>query len=88
MSLYKRLEKPRTPSRRKCGWGSVVTNCVRCGRAMIGHNRGVCSKCLRQERGATGTLYHACGNVPLSRRDAHRAARDNFFEITATGGAI
>jgi len=34
-------------NRRKCGWGSALTTCDICGKIMCGHNRGVCSKCMR-----------------------------------------
>ena len=55
MSGFKKLERPRTGSRRGCGWGSVVTTCARCGKIMLGHNRGLCSKCMRG--GACGSIF-------------------------------
>lgn len=46
MSSWKKLERPRTCSRRGCGWGSVLSTCSRCGKVMLGHNRGLCSRCM------------------------------------------
>jgi len=34
-------------NRRKCGWGAALTTCDICGKIMVGHNRGICSKCMR-----------------------------------------
>jgi len=34
-------------NRRKCGWGAALTTCDICGKIMMGHNRGICSKCMK-----------------------------------------
>jgi len=49
---FKMLERPRQTSRRGCGWGSAITTCSVCGKVMIGHNRGICSKCMRRGGGS------------------------------------
>lgn len=86
MNGYKNLDKSRTSTRRKCGWGSVLTSCNNCGRIMMGHNRGLCSKCQRTV--GTGRKPSA-ESVLFSYRTgekAHRRDNANFIRQFANGG--
>jgi len=79
-------------NRRKCGWGAALTTCDICGRLMMGHNRGVCSKCMRSRgRNATNIftpqrvgIFHLLPGVGASTTKRLQAAQ--FRELYANGG--
>ena len=82
---YKMLDKARLASRRKCGWGRAITNCNVCGRVMVGHNRGVCSKCLRAARGDNARVLIS-GCKASDRASALRTLKIEMRKLFANGG--
>ena len=93
MNGYKALNK-NLPSRRKCGWGSTITTCNRCGKVMLGHNRGLCSKCLRADSmSAGGSIFRPEPSVGIRHLLAgsgsvKKRQTDGLRDIYAHGGQL
>lgn len=56
--LFKAINKPRRlPSLRGTGFGMHAHFCAKCGAVMLGHNRGLCSRCMRGAGGAVAVPH-------------------------------
>lgn len=75
------------PSRRGCGWGNLTRFCSRCGRVIVGHNRGLCSRCVQMTEEPEvcltprfQTIFALSQKMKKTRRELLRVMREDVGE--------